>query len=261
MIIFLVAQYCACKMAERSQQDFNRSALTVRCGRARYTGQRAEKIPAGLVGVVGDDCTSLDLSYNELTSITAVKQYQRLQELVLDNNKLRDLKTLPHIPSLTTLSLNNNKISDIDGALKRIAECCPKVVYVSLLGNPGCPDQLTNPTSTDEEDYDRYRLYAIYTLPSTLRFLDSRPVTEQERKDAERRGKFSRTVKLVPEFSSKVAPNPAEEFDDIFFNINYTPLPRSLRDPLDHKGAFGKCKYRYSGKNSEGNRFISNNDL
>ncbi|XP_012350635.1 leucine-rich melanocyte differentiation-associated protein [Apis florea] len=248
-------------MAEQSQQDFNRSALTVRYGRAWYTGQRAEKIPGGLVGVVGDNCTSLDLSYNELTSITAVKYFESLQELILDNNKLRDLKTLPRILNLTTLSLNNNKITDIDNALKRIQECCPKVMYVSLLGNPGCPDQLTNPTSTDDEDYNRYRLYAIYALPSTLRFLDSRPVTIQERKDAERRGKYSRTIKMVPDLSQKFVSNTLEDFDDIFFNIHYTPLPRSIRNPLDHKGAFGKCKYRYSGKNSEGNRFISNNDL
>ncbi|XP_076172883.1 leucine-rich melanocyte differentiation-associated protein [Ptiloglossa arizonensis] len=248
-------------MAERSEQDFNRTALTVRCGRAWYTGQRAEKIPGGLVGVVGNDCTGLDLSYNELTTITAVKYFQRLQELILDNNKLRDLKTLPRIPTLTTLSLNNNKISDIDGALKRIQECCPGVVYVSLLGNPGCPDQLTHPSSTDDEDYNRYRLYAIYLLPSSLRFLDSRSVTRQEKIDAESRGKYSRTVKLVPELSPKFVASTIDEFDDIFFNIRYTPLPTSIRDPLDHKGAFGKCKYRYSGKNSEGNRFISNNDL
>ncbi|KAK9301942.1 hypothetical protein QLX08_005868 [Tetragonisca angustula] len=250
-------------MAERSQRDFNMSALTVRGRRvnnAWYTGQRAEKIPEGLVGVVGNDCMGLDLSYNELTSISAVKYFRSLQELILDNNKLRDLRTLPCIPTLTTLSLNNNKITDIDNALKRIQECCPNVVYISLLGNPGCPDQLTNPTSTDDEDYNRYRLYAIYVLPPTLRFLDSRFITRQERNDAERRGKYSRTVKFVPELS-KFVQNPMDKFDDYFFNVNYTPLPTSIRDPLDHKGAFGKCKYRYSGKNSEGNRFISNNDL
>ncbi|KOC63010.1 Leucine-rich repeat-containing protein C10orf11, partial [Habropoda laboriosa] len=152
-------------------------------------------------------------------------------------------------------------ITDIYSALKRIQECCPNVVYVSLLGNPGCPDQLTNPTLTDDEDYNRYRLYAIHVLPSTVRFLDSRLITRQERMDAKIRGKYSKTVKLASELSSKVVSNPVEEFDDIFFNIHYTPLPRSLRDPLDHKGAFGKCRRRYSGKNSEGNRFILNDDL
>ena len=62
------------------------------------------------MGVVGNDCIGLDLSYNELTSISAVKYFRGLQELILDNNKLRDLKTLPCIPTLTTLSLNNNKV-------------------------------------------------------------------------------------------------------------------------------------------------------
>ncbi|KAL6420385.1 hypothetical protein ACFW04_014823 [Cataglyphis niger] len=251
-------------MAGFSQQDFNRSALSLDNGRAWYTGQKAEKIPNGLVGVVGHNCLGLDLSFNELTTVSGVKDFEQLQELILDNNKLNDLKTLPCISTLTTLSLNNNKISNIDRALERIRECCPNIEYVSLLGNPGCPDQLTNPTSTDEDDYERYRLYAIHTLPPTLRFLDSRRITQQERLNAKDRGRYSRTIKLVPELVHKFVPNSTHtdnEFDDIYFNIHYTPLPNSLRAPQDHKGAYGKCKYRYSGKNSEGNRFISNNDL
>ncbi|XP_018303222.1 leucine-rich repeat-containing protein C10orf11 isoform X2 [Mycetomoellerius zeteki] len=252
-------------MAGYSQQDFNRSALTLDSGRAWYTGQRAEKIPNGLMRVVGHDCLGLDLSYNELSTISGIKDFEQLQELILDNNKLDNLKTLPHIPTLTTLSLNNNKIFNIDKTLDRIRECCPNVEYVSLLGNPGCPDQLTNPTFTDEDDYERYRLYAIHILPPSLRFLDSRRVTEQERSNANTRGRYSKTIKLVPELIRKFVPSSTgqanNEFDDIYFNIHYTPLSSSLRNPQDHKGIYGKCKYRYSGKNSEGNRFISNNDL
>ncbi|EFN84386.1 Leucine-rich repeat-containing protein C10orf11-like protein [Harpegnathos saltator] len=264
-------------MAGNGQQDFNRSALTLDRGRAWYTGQRAEKIPNGLVGVVGHNCLGLDLSYNELTTVSSVKNFEQLQELILDNNQLSDLKTLPRMLTLTTLSLNNNKISNIDGALDKIQECCPNVEYVSLLGNPGCPDQLTNPMSTDEDDYERYRLYAIHVLPASLRFLDSREITQEERLNAEARGKYSRTVKLVPELIRKQpSSTAANEFDDLYFNIHYTPLPNAMRKPQDHKGrssanqvksqilhngAYGKCKYRYSGKNSEGNRFISNNDL
>lgn len=167
------------------------------------------------------------------------------------------------MPYLTTLSLNNNKILDIDSALEKIRECCPKVAYVSLLGNPGCPDQLTDPISNDEDDYERYRLYAIYILPSSLRFLDSRTVTITERNMAQNRGRYSRTVKFrLNKLTNNVTNVPSQdEFDDVFFNIKYTPLPLPNRTPQDHRGAFGKCKYRYSGKNSEGNRFISNNDL
>lgn len=116
---------------------------------------------------------------------------------------------------------------------------------MSLLGNPGCPDQLTNPTSTDEDDYERYRLYAIHTLPPTLRFLDSRRVTQQERLNAKDRGRYSRTIKLVPELVHKFVPNSTHtdnEFDDIYFNIHYTPLPNSLRAPQDHKGAYSQIR-------------------
>ncbi|KAI4480562.1 hypothetical protein M0804_010115 [Polistes exclamans] len=226
------------KMAEEKQQDFNRSALTIDGERAWYTGQRAERIPGGLVRVVGCTCLSLDISYNELTSITGLKDFLRLEELILDNNQLRDLKTLPSMPCLTTLSLNNNKITDIDDALEKIRECCPMIVYVSLLGNPGCPDQLTNPTSTDENDYERYRLYAIYVLPSTLRFLDSRAVTSKEKNDAENRGRYLRTVKVFSNKSNNNVINVPlpNEFDDAYFNIKYTPLPVTNRTPQEHRG-------------------------
>ncbi|XP_043479604.1 leucine-rich melanocyte differentiation-associated protein-like isoform X1 [Leptopilina heterotoma] len=251
-------------MAEHKDLDFNRSALTIRSDKVVcYTGQRAEKIPCGLFGIVGCNCVGLDLSFNELKSVSSVKNFTQLEELILDNNDLKDLKSLPIMPHLSTLSLNNNKFTDIYSVLQKIRDCCPKIGYVSLLGNPGCPDQLTDPTLNDEDDYERYRLYAIYTLPQTLRFLDSRPVSFQERNEAQNRGQYLKTVK-VPERSS--SPNCFDtltvgEFDEAIFNVNYTPLPRTTRGPYDHKGAYGKCRYRYSGKNSEGNRFISNNDL
>lgn len=138
-----------------------------------------------------------------------------------------------------------SQISNIDRALERIRECCPNIEYVSLLGNPGCPDQLTNPVSSDEDDYERYRLYAIYTLPSSLRFLDSRRVTQQERLNAKARGKYSKTIKLVPELIRKAVPKSTQaskEFDDIYFNIHYTPLPNSQRTPQDHRGANSQIK-------------------
>ncbi|XP_011503196.1 PREDICTED: leucine-rich repeat-containing protein C10orf11-like [Ceratosolen solmsi marchali] len=249
-------------MAEKKEQNFNHNGLTISCNRAWYTGQHIHKIPNGLIGVVGIQCIALDLSYNKLKTISAIKDFIYLEELILDNNDLQDLQTLPVIPTLTTLSLNNNKITDIDSALEIIQQCCPRVGYVSLLGNPGCPDQLTNPYENDEDDYERYRLYAIHVLPHTLRFLDSRPVTHNEQIQAKSRGKLLKTVRL----DAKTALNiftlkSSKQFNEADFHVNYTPLPTNIRNPQDHKGAFGKCKYHYSGKNSEGNRFISNNDL
>ena len=108
---------------------------------------------------------------------------------------------------------------------------------MSLLGNPGCPDQLTQPDKHDDEDYERYLLYAIYVLPETLRFLDSRTITHKERIIAKSRGKFLKTIKL-----SDVNSN-VQEFDTVksgFFNeehfyINYTPLPETSRGSSDLK--------------------------
>ncbi|XP_015516092.1 leucine-rich melanocyte differentiation-associated protein-like isoform X1 [Neodiprion virginianus] len=255
-------------MAMMREQDFNRTALTVQRSQAWYTGQRAERIPHGLIGLVGADCSSLDLSYNNLVSLTALKEFANLEELVLDNNCLCDLNTLPRMPKLTTLSVNNNKVTDIERALDRIKECCPCLKYASLLGNPGCPDQLTNPTTTDEEDYERYRRYAVHVLPATLRFLDSRPISSRERQEARERGSLMRMVRVnLPNLSSLTAEEFARALDHKRHNSisveepDYTPLPDSMRGPLDVRSAYGKSRYRYSGKNSEGNRFISNSDL
>ena len=43
----------------------------------------------------------------------------------------------------------------------------------------------------------------------------------------------------------------------------YTPLPRSdlTEEPVSSQSSFGYCKYVYYGKQSEGNRFIRNDDL
>jgi hypothetical protein len=106
-----------------------------------------------------------------------------------------------------------------------------------LLGNPGCPDQLTNPGKNDEDDYERYRLYAVYILPATLRFLDSRPVTHHERTQAQSRGKFLKTVRLDAKTESNIIQTKSnKQFDETYFHVNYTPLPTNLRTPHDHKG-------------------------
>ena len=44
-------------------------------------------------------------------------------------------------------------------------------------------------------------------------------------------------------------------------NFGYTPLSQELTDAGDHHGTFGRSRYVYVGKHSEGNRFIRNNDL
>lgn len=40
-----------------------------------------------------------------------------------------------------------------------------------------------------------------------------------------------------------------------------TPLPYQDSDEVQPKGGFGRLRHRYTGKHSEGNRFIKNHEL
>ena len=87
-----------------------------------------------------------------------------------------------------------------------IAEQLPNLKYLSLLKNPACPNEFTG---NDREDYQKYRFYVIFRLQS-LKFLDSQPVTAVERKEALKRGKFSKTVKI-----ESTAPTSSEQTSSI----------------------------------------------
>ncbi|XP_069691555.1 leucine-rich melanocyte differentiation-associated protein isoform X2 [Periplaneta americana] len=232
----------------------NNSAVVFCNNRLSYVGQDCWKIPPVLSQMYGTKVHFLDLSFNCLTTLRGVEKFSNLEELVLDNNNLSDSLLMPELPNLQILSLNKNNISNLELLLTKIAHNLPSLYYLSLLGNVACPNQLSD-IDKDEEDYQRYRFYVLHHLPR-LKFLDSRRVTSDERKIAEHRGKFMKIIR--PDIS------PVSHHEDLYGSSppsSYTPLPVSTRGIGDHQGAYGKCRYRYSGKHSEGNRFIQNNDL
>ncbi|CAF4814786.1 unnamed protein product [Pieris macdunnoughi] len=167
----------------------------------------------------------LDLSYNSIETLKGLEKFTRLEELILDNNKLADTVNFPFLPFLKTLSLNNNEITNLEDLLSDLEK--------------------------DESDYQRYRYFVIYKLKN-LRFLDSRRVTDRERMEASARGEFMR----VRRPTNDVIPN-----DPGSPELRARPLPLDLNALGKHKGAYGKCLYKYTGKHSEGNRFILNSDL
>lgn len=61
----------------------------------------------------GNKVHSLDLSFNDLTTLRGLEMFPLLRELVLDNNQLTDNLVFPYMPYLHTLSLNKNKVSTI----------------------------------------------------------------------------------------------------------------------------------------------------
>jgi len=190
----------------------------------------------------------LDLSYNLLEKVEGLQRFVGLRELILDNNMLSELQ-LPLLPFLHTLSLNKNRVYDLDKFLDTLCKCTPRLDYLSLLGNPVCPNELMH---GDEEDYQNYRYIVINRL-NCLKFLDSRPVLETERCDAQNRVKVAQVVKALQEDIC------LEESLDLLAGADTTPLDKN-QDMVQRAG-FGKRSYKYKGKNSEGNKFISNEDL
>ncbi|KAF4525099.1 hypothetical protein B566_EDAN006321 [Ephemera danica] len=177
----------------------NSQAVQLNNDTLSYVGQDCERIPPVLAQVYGARARCLDLSFNCLTSLAGLERFTGLQSLVLDNNMLPDSFHLPRLPYLHTLSLNKNKLSDLDTLLQQVSNHAPHVRHLSLLGNIACPNQLSD-ESKDEDDYRRYRYYVLYRLPE-LQFLDSSVVTEYERAEAQRRGRFMRVVKPQQQFS------------------------------------------------------------
>ncbi|XP_036429920.1 leucine-rich melanocyte differentiation-associated protein [Colossoma macropomum] len=217
-----------------------------------YIGHDCEAIPEFLAVKYGSIARRLDLSFNRLRSLTGLKAFSQLEELIVDNNLLGNDLRLPRLPQLHTLTLNKNQLTDIEDLLEHLQEVTPALEYLSLLGNEACPNQLVS-LDKDEDDYQRYRYFVLHKLKN-LKFLDSRKVTQTEQQEAEARGAFMKVVK----------PKTEQGLSDVGAEVTlppYTPLPKGSRDGKNHKGVFAKCRYVYYGKHSEGNRFIRNDQL
>jgi len=224
-------------------------------GQLSYIGRDCLNVPSDLGESIANNVRRLDLSFNSLRTLEGVERFPNLQELVLDNNCIADNTDFPIMPSLHTLTLNKNKIRDLDKLLDKLSASCPDLTYLSLLGNEACPDQLSH-EDKDDDDYIRYRYYVLYRLPC-LKFLDSTPVKVIEREKSNKQGQFLKVVRPSDDLF-----NASQSDDDKARNSpNYTPLPNDLREDPDYKSTFGRCRYVYYGRHSEGNRFIRNNDL
>lgn len=231
------------------EEDF--SCENFQDGQLSFVGHDIESLPQKLIEDYSKVTTRLDLSFNQVKSLTGLEEFCHLQELVLDNNDIDDSTVFPHLKHLHTLTLNKNKITDLERLVKEIKGKFPKLTYLSLLGNAACPNQLSS-YENDDEDYMRYRYKVLYNL-AQLKFLDSTPVTKADLEEAKRVGPYLTVVRgtYAPETLPEESPPSSP----------YSPLPVLSRSGDEHQGTFGKSKYVYYGKHSEGNRFIRNTDL
>jgi len=225
-------------------------------GSLSFVGQDIECVPPWLSSKYGLNTNRIDLSYNKLRSVKGLVGFKLLKELVLDNNQLTDDVELPNLESLETLTINKNNLKQLDIFLTQVSTKLPNLHYLSMLGNEACPNQLSN-NQHDDEDYQRYRYYVLSCLPK-LKFLDSTPVSSIERKEAARVGQYMKPVIFDNEESPAIIKQDGGNVKD---NAIYTALPSSETKEGLHKSSYGKCRYVYYGKHSEGNRFIGNGSL
>ena len=225
-------------------------------GHLNYIGVDCESITDAVSKVNGNLVRRLDLSFNLIKTLHGLGSCPNIEELILDNNDLSDDLDFPTLPRLHTLMLNKNNIQTLGEFLDKVERHLPALTYLSLLGNEACPNQLSDKEKGDE-DYKRYRHYVLFRLPN-LKFLDSSPVKDSERRAAKQIEEQLEAIRKV-----KAAPGISVEDEPESPSI-YTPLPSGSggsREGPGQKATFGKCKYVYYGKHSEGNRFIRNNDL
>ncbi|KAH7637717.1 leucine-rich repeat-containing protein [Dermatophagoides farinae] len=231
----------------------------------KLVNQNLWQIPSPLTTQYASRVRKLDLSYNCLQTLSGIEYFNCLEELVLDNNLLDDSIRFFYNPFMKCLSINKNKLTDLERFLNEITLKLPSLTYLSMLGNPACPDQLSS-SEHDDKDYSRYRSYVIHRMPQ-LKFLDSTQIRRTERTDAQQRGHYYRLIRLNSD--SVVETNKLRSHlftlreqndnnDDDGRQNNPLPFTQDNGQP---KGGFGKLKHRYTGKHSEGNRFIRNHEL
>ncbi|GAM18953.1 hypothetical protein SAMD00019534_021280 [Acytostelium subglobosum LB1] len=194
--------------------------------------------------------TKVDLSYNNITRIENIESLTKLTSLVLDNNQVGNSNSFPYLPTLKTLSLNNNNIDDLKAFIESIKDKFPNLTHLSLLKNPACPNYYF--TGTDFGDYQKYRYYILSNLKH-LKFLDFTEATVEEKKEAARLGHYSLTARPTAQDIVK-----DEDEDD---QDNFRALPQELTEEGKGKAGFSVSNYVYYGRQSEGNRFIMNDDL
>lgn len=205
-----------------------------------------------------DTCAKLDLSENNFgkcADFSFLTQFSALKTLILDNNNIKTLKSFPQLPSLDTLYLNNNKISSVKKLMDQCSRLFPNLTYLSILRNPCTPDMYF---SEDEADaYQRSRYYIIHRLP-TLHMLDATEVESEEKASAQRVGHMM--------IAARPDDDKSDESDDDAEGAN-KPQQYNVRDVMrtavEPKVStfLVRSKPRYDGANSEGNRFITNDDL
>lgn len=222
-----------------------------------YLGRDCSEIPVVLTKVYGRLAERVDFSFCCLTSLKGLSSFPVVSEVILDNNCLSDDVMFPENQRLTTLSLNKNLFQRLENLVVKLSTSYPKLEFLSLIGNPCSP--------FINEDQEDYRSRVISRFPR-LAFLDSSAVkaVERRRLSMESSTKSDKTMILpfvVRPTQSMMDRLEEENDDDDDSHAIIESGVLALPSTSSSTAAYGKVRYRYTGKHSEGNRFIRNSQL
>eukprot|EP00667_Euglena_gracilis_P014926 EG_transcript_15488 len=151
------------------------------------------------------DLVSLDLSHNHLTDVNGLEGCTKLETLIVDGNNLNANCHVPFLPNLRYLSLNHNKVTHLTPLVEALEQNCPKLRWLSLLGNEACPNSLSHVAGVEATEY---RLLLLSRL-KTLTAIDCTRVTDKERRRAESEAGKMRAGSVVEERRMKKVPSAA----------------------------------------------------
>lgn len=151
----------------------------------RYNAQNKELIlahchyvslPAELIDAFGDCTEYLDCSHNRLMNLSHLYEFKNLKYLILDNNRLHEAQFEQlqwSLPKVTVLMLNRNELMDLQRTIKLLVNIFPNLEYLSLHGNPICPDELELQPFCEYVNYEyEYYRSQISSTFDKLKFLD-----------------------------------------------------------------------------------------
>ena len=207
---------------------------------------------------------ALDLSQNLLTKLNGLDGFSKLRVLNLDHNFLVVLDSLPNLSKLDTLSLNYNRLNDTNNVIKNLGKRCPKIQHLSIMKNPINPNpekeakyeefrsifkgHLKTLVSLDGCDFDGSRVILPGVISSKTTELE--PILEESKSTAT---KYSpKRPTSTRESKSRAAPVAVGKgTGKLSYNHKAYKKYNSSRSLAE----------RILKSNSEGNRFIKNDDL
>eukprot|EP01107_Rhizomastix_libera_P002394 TRINITY_DN1411_c0_g1_i3.p1 TRINITY_DN1411_c0_g1~~TRINITY_DN1411_c0_g1_i3.p1 ORF type:complete len:224 (-),score=51.76 TRINITY_DN1411_c0_g1_i3:62-733(-) len=218
-----------------------------------FAGADIEALPAATDATQAASI-AIDASYNQISTLAGIDSYPKLKHVILDNNSISSIPDdLKVMESVELLSLNNNNITDLSKFMDGVVSKFPNLRHLSMLKNPACPNEMLG--TGDKEEYARYRFYVLYRCPK-LNILDLQTVTAAERAESQRRGQFCKKVTPKTETEPLPQAQPASA-EPSLPELPPTEAVAGNAGPT----RFGQATYVYYGKQSEGNRFIRNDDL